>query len=164
METPNFNWDATLFFRNLTSKNIFARRNGFTFAQVSGLEGFEEALAKMQNHRAFVCCSDISQGYVDLSNAPHTRRTKTVFLAMRHPVDDMNARQARFDDLRELFRQFMSVLIQEKTSLEQNCLFLDTRINFTEIERYFFSGCACAFFNISVTTHTDLRYNENEWQ
>ena len=164
MDNNNFNWDATTFFRDLTERNKFAKESGFAFARVSGLDGFEEALAQMQNSTAFVCVSDTSQGYMEINNSPHTRRVKTVFLAMRHPVDDMEARQVCMDSLRELFRQFMSVLILERTRLEQQRLYLDPRIAFNEIEQYFFSGCACAYFQISVDTYTDLRYDESEWE
>ena len=68
------------------------------------------------------------------------------------------------DSMRELFRQFMSKLILEKTRLELNNIYLDPRISFQEIDQYFFSGCACAFFQIAVDTYTDLRYDPNEWQ
>ena len=159
----NTNWDATTFFASLTAKNRFAQDNGFTFCRVSGLDGFEEALQQMQSATAIVAVSDTSQGYMEINNSPHTRRVKTIFLAMRHAIDDMTARQTCMDTMRELFRQFMSVLIQEKTQLEQHQLYLDPRITFNEIDQYFFSGCACAYFQISVDTFTDLRYNADEW-
>lgn len=50
-----------------------------------------------------------------------------------------------------------------KTKLEENNIFIDPRISFTEIDRYFFTGCACAFFQIAVDTYTDLSYNPEEW-
>lgn len=31
------------------------------------------------------------------------------------------------------------------------------------MNEYFFSGCACAYFQIAVDTFTDLRYNADEW-
>ena len=160
----NTNWDATTFFASLTAKNRFAKQNAFTFCRVSGLDGFEEALQQIQSATALVAVSDTSQGYMEINNSPHTRRVKTIFLAMRHAIDDMTARQSCMDTMRELFRQFMSVLIQEKTQLEEHQLYLDPRITFNEIDQYFFSGCACAYFQISVDTFTDLRYNESEWE
>ena len=99
-----------------------------------------------------------------MNTTPHTRRVKTVFLAMRHAIDDMVARQESMDIMRELFRQFMSVLIQEKTRVEEEHIYLDPRISFQEIDRYFFSGCACAFFQIATDVYTDLRYNGEEWE
>ena len=158
-----FNWDATSFFESLTQRNKFAQSKGFTFCRVSGLSGFEETLSKMLTHKSFVCVSDISQGFTDINNTPHTRRVKTVFFAMRHTIDNMKARQSCMDSMRELFRQFMSVLILESTRLQQNCVYIDPRISFQEIDRYFFSGCACAYFQIAVDTYTDLQYNPADW-
>ena len=82
---------------------------------------------------------------------------------MRHKVDDVKARQACLDKMKELFRQFMSVLILEKTRLRENSIYLDDRISFTEIDKYFYTGGACAFFQIAVNTFTDLVYNPEEW-
>ena len=136
----NFNWNATAFFLDLTARNKLAREHDFAFCRVSGLEGFEEALAHLQSDKAFVCVSDIS-----------------------HAIDDMAARQRCMESMRELFRQFMSKLILEQTKLQEHCIYLDPRISFQEIDRYFFSGCACAYFQIAVDTYTDLRYKEEEW-
>ena len=157
-------WDAAAFFERLAATNILAQKEHFIFCRVSGLEGFEEALAQMQTASAFVCVSDIADGYTELNNTPRTRRVKTVFLAMRHAAEDMEARSECMETMRELFRQFMSKLILEKTRLELNNIYLDPRISFQEIDQYFFSGCACAFFQIAVDTYTDLRYDPNEWQ
>ena len=156
-------WNATDFFQNLVANNKLAVAEGFTFCKVSGLEGFEEALHAMQQATAFCCVSDIADGYTELNNTPRTRRIKTVFLAMRHAIDDMDARNKCMEIMRELFRRLMSVLILERVKLEQNCIYLDPRISFNEIDQYFFSGCACAYFQIAVDCFTDLRYNENEW-
>ena len=163
MTPTNFNWDATRFFEQLTSTNKLAQAEHFAFCRVSSLDGFEEALQTMQSATAFVCVSDIAQGYMEMHNTPRTRRVKTVFLAMRHAVEDMDARAECFDTLRELFRQFMSVLILERTKLEQHCIYLDPQITFNEIESYFFTGAACAYFQVAVDVFTDLRFRAEEW-
>lgn len=118
----------------------------------------------MQQSLAFICVSDIANGYTELNNTPRTRRVKTIFMAMRHKIDDMRARNTCMDTMREVFRQFMSKLILEKTKLENHCIYLDPRISFNEIDRYFFSGCACAYFQIAVDVYTDLRLNPDEWE
>ncbi len=159
----NINWDATSFFENLTAKNRLAQENEFVFHRVSGLDGFEECLHDMQSCTAFVAVSDIAQGYTELRSTPHTRRVKTVFFAMRHALNDMEARQECMDIMRELFRQYMSVLIQEKIRVEQEHIYLDTRITFNEIPQFFFSGCACASFQVATDCYCDLRYNGDEW-
>lgn len=156
-------WDAAAFFERLAATNILAQKEHFIFCRVSGLEGFEEALAQMQTASAFVCVSDIADGYTELNNTPRTRRVKTVFLAMRHAAEDMAARSECMETMRELFRQFMSRLLPEKVRLEQNCIYLDPRISFNEIDRYFFNGAAGAYFQIAVDVFTDLRFNPQEW-
>ena len=161
---PQGRWDATAFFEQLTATNRLAKSEGFTFCRVSGLDGFEEALDNMQQSLAFICVSDIANGYTELNNTPRTRRVKTIFMAMRHKIDDMDARLDCMDTMREVFRQFMSKLILEKTKLENHCIYLDPRISFNEIDRYFFSGCACAYFQIAVDVYTDLRLNPDEWE
>ena len=66
--------DASLFFENLCATNNLANAENFLFCRVSGLEGFEEALAQMQTTSAFCCVSDIADGYTELNNTPRTRR------------------------------------------------------------------------------------------
>ena len=160
----NINWDAVAFFEHLTKTNKLAQKEGFLFCRVSGLEGFEECIHALQSTANFIAVSDIAQGYTELNTTPHTRRVKTVFLAMRHALDDMQARQQCMDIMRELFRQFMSVLIQEKTRVETEHNYLDPRISFQEIDRYFLSGCACAYFQIATDIYTDQRFNAEEWE
>lgn len=156
-------WNASRFFETLTLTNRLAEENGFAYHRVSGLEGFEEALHTILNDTAFVAVSDTSDGYMELHETPHTRTVKTVFLAVRHAEGDMPARQECFTLMREVFRQFMSVLILEKTRLEQECIYIDPRITFTEIDRHFFGGAACGYFQIAADTYTDLVYRPGEW-
>lgn len=163
MNDNYFNWDAAAFFERLTASNKFAKANGFVFERVSSLEGFHALLSRSLSTKAFVAISDTSSGALDLNNSPHTRRVKTVFLFMRHPADDMDKRQRCLEMMNELFRQFMSVLIQEKTRLSENCIYVDDRISFTEIDKYFYTGGACAFFQIAVDTFTNIAYNPDEW-
>lgn len=160
---PKSDWNATAFFESLCASNKLAQKEQFTFCQCSGLDGFEEAIAALQSATAICAVSDIADGYTELNNTPRTRRVKTIFLAMRHAVEDMDARNACMETMRELFRQFMSRLMLEKVRIEQDCIYIDPRITFNEIDRYFFSGCACAYFQIGVDVFTDLRHNANEW-
>lgn len=154
-------WDSAAFFESLTRHNILAQSYGFTFCRISGLQGLEDALQR--DALNLVCISDVSEGYVELDVSPHNRSVKTVFMAMRHEVEDMDGRMRCMEVMREIFRQFMSVLIREKIKLEEAHIFIDPRINFNEIEQYFFTGAACCFFNIAVDVVTDLRLNRAEW-
>lgn len=157
-----FNWDAASFFERLTHTNRLAAENDFKFLRVSSLEGFQDSLSDHYSLPALVAVSDVSAGCLSIGGAPSTRRVKTVFMAMRHATDDN--REECLATMRELFRQFMSVLILERTRLEEQCVFLDKDITFHEIDKYFCTGCACAYFQISIDTQTDLVYNPDEWQ
>ena len=160
----NIHWSATDFFEKLTEKNKLAHDYGFKFCRVSGLNGFEEAVSRLQNTKAFVCVSDVSQGKTSMDNTPHMGKVKTIFLAMRHPANDMQRRNVCMDTMHELFRQFMTVLIMEKIRLQEQCIYIDERIQFNEIDQYFLSGCAAAYFQINVQKYIDLRSNPNEWK
>lgn len=164
MEQQNFNWDSSDFFEKLTLSNKFAISKGFIFCRVSGLDGLQDAIGTYQSRVPFVAASDISQGVLYTDNSPHTERVKTVFIAYPHAADSMSAREEAMDLNRELFRQFMSKLILEKTKLEEHFIYLDDRVSLTEIDRYAFSGMACAYFQLKVSTYTDLRFNPDEWQ
>ena len=96
----NGRWDAAAFFESLTATNRLAQSEGFTFCRVSGLDGFEEAVNQAQTQTAFVCVSDIADGYTELNNTPRTRRVKTVFFAMRHAAEDMAARAECMETMR----------------------------------------------------------------
>ena len=47
--------------------------------------------------------------------------------------------------------------------VEREHIYLDPRISFNEIPQYFFSGCACAYFQVATDVYTDLRFNSEEW-
>ena len=157
------NWDAVAFFRTLTETNCLARQQHFTYCRVSGTADFQELLERSQSQVAFVCVDDISEGFIELNNSPRTRRVKSVFFAMRYPLDKPELREQRMETMRELFRQFMSRLILEDTKLKERLLYPDSRIRFSEIPEYFASGCACARFQVAVDLFTDLRLNPAEW-
>lgn len=158
-----FDWSAADFFRRLTEQNKFAKQEGFTFHVVSSLEGYHTLISKSLSIKACVAVSDTSEGGTELDNTPHTRRVKTVFLFMRHAADRQDLRQRCLDKMNELFRQFLSVLIREKTRLAEDCIYIDQHIKFHQIDKYFYTGGACAYFQIAVDTFTDLSYNPDEW-
>lgn len=156
-------FSAFNFFSDLTQRNLLAQKLGFQCAQVSSLEGFHELLRSATEVRAMVCVSDTSTGFTDLINAPRTRRLKTVFMAMRHGEKDEAVRQECFTAMNELFNQFMSVLLKQKVKLQKDLQYLDSRITFQEIDRFFYTGAACAHFTIAIDTFVDLTFKPEQW-
>lgn len=160
----NFKWDAVAFFRTLTEANRLTQSKGFIFNRVSGLEGFQDALQSINLRKPIVAVSDSSSGVLYTDNSPHTERVELVFIGVPYRIDDMAARENAMNIVREVFRQFSTRIMLEKVRLEQNSIYIDERIPLTEIDRYTFSGMACAYFNIRVTTYTNLVLNPDEWQ
>ena len=94
-----------------------------------------------------------------LSRTPFGLRPKRVSLAMRQARDACAACQDLMDIVLDLFRQFMSVLIQQQTRAEEEHIDLGPRISYQKIARYFLSSCACAFPQIATDTNKNLRKN-----
>ena len=78
---------------------------------------------------------------------------------MRQARDACAAWQDLMDIVLDLFRQFMSVLIQQQTRAEEEHINLGPRISYQKIARHFLSGCACAFPQIATDTNKNLRKN-----
>ena len=158
-------FDAISLFRSLTQKNKLCRMHSFRFDVVSDLEGFADTLGEMQILQPIVAVSDCSDGSMELDNAPSTRRIHTVFLFMPHGIQDnwIAQREARLDIMREIFRQFMTVLLRQITALHLDGVYIDRSVAFHEIPRYFFTGGACAYFQVISDITTDLQLNFDEW-
>lgn len=151
--------------RDLTEKNRLCREHDFRFCIVSDLEGFSDTLEGMQEYVPLVCVSDCLSGSMSLDNSPATRTVQTVFLFMPHDIQEnyMANRQKCFSIMREIFRQFMTVLLLEITDLRMQGIYLDRDVQFHEIDKYFFSGGACAYFQLATDRPIDLRLNREEW-
>lgn len=157
-------WDAAPFIERLVKTNRLAKDKGFSFVRVPSLGHLSEVISRMQKTTAFVFVSDMTNGSTNLHNTPRTTRTKTVVLAMRYPVDSTERREECLNILRELFRQFSSVIIQERTRQEQNMQYISPDIRLTETNDLIMPGVVCAYYELAVTTHIDLQYNPEEWE
>lgn len=156
-------WSAADFFSSLSQKNKLARKFDFQFGLVSGLQGFLDVISANGAFPNVIAVDDTSEGYAHTDNSPHRRVVKAVYMSMRHAPAEQEDRNECFRIMHEIFRQFMSKLIMEKTKLRQKMIRMDPRINFSEMDRYFCTGSACAFFQITVDIDTDMRYNPDEW-
>lgn len=156
-------WDAGAFFSTLTKTNKLCASHDFRFVKVSGLQGLEEAISTMQNTANFVAVIDNAAGYTELQNTPHTTRVRTVFFAMRHKMDDMAARKRCMETITEIHRQFCSALLPERTRMENDRIYIDSRITLQEASQYLIPGTAICMFELSVTKYIDLSFNSDEW-
>lgn len=156
-------WNSIEFFRRCSEKSRLARDLGFQFEVISGLDSFESLLADIIDTDNFICASDSGDGVLDIDISPDLNRTHLLFFAMRHEVGDMDARSRCLDIMRTLFTQFMSRLIPEKSRIAEDAVYIDPRIRFTEIDRWFFNGAACAYAQITVRNPVDLSYDPSQW-
>ena len=83
---------------------------------------------------------------------------------MRHKQGDMTARQNCLAVINDLHRQFCSRLLMERTRLQENMQYLNSRIHLQEVSRYLVPGTAICMFEIAVDTYIDLSYNPDEWE
>lgn len=156
-------WDAEGYFRRLVDINYLAVKHGFCFCRVSGLQGLEDMLRFNQVGNNFFAVSDTSDGYMTIDESARNRRVKTVFLAMRHAESDMEARAMCMYIMREIFRQLMTVLSRDRRISSRANVFIDQRVQFSEIDQYFFTGCACAYFQIAVDNFRPVCICSNDW-
>lgn len=156
-------WNAVGYFNRLLDLNRLAIRMRFGFCLVSGLQGLEDMLHLAQNCDNFLAVSDASDGYMSIDQSAQNRRVKTIFLAMRHEESNMKARIQCMDIMRELFRQMMAVLARDRRRLASVNVYIDRRVQFSEIEQYFFSGCACAYFQIAVDNFRPVCICKDDW-
>ena len=156
-------WDAASFFRNLTESNRLCQKEGFVFTEVSGLKGMSELLAAAQTAPNIISIDETSDGFAQIVSTPSRTMVKTGYMSMKCAPLDMQARRECFDIMKEIFRQFMTVLIRERTRLANRQVALNPRITFNEIDYYFAPGSACAWFAIEITIPVDMRYRPDEW-
>lgn len=157
----NLDWDAAAYFHRLLDINRLAVSHNFVFGLVSGLQGLEDWLHLLLDANNFFAVSDGSDGFMTLAN-PNDHIVKTVFMAMRHAENDMPSRKKCLNIMKTIFRQMMSVVRHDR-SLHDHGVFVADRISFSEIESYFFSGCACSFFQIAVDVHVPLCICSDDW-
>lgn len=158
------NWNAAPYFKKLVETNRLAVKNEMQFNIGSGLKSFEQAVDKFLDTLCFLYLTESSDGSLVTENSPNASRVKTIFMAMRHPENDMDARQLCMDTLNEIFRQFASHINRERIRLHSLGIYINPDIEFHEFGEYYFSGCAAMYFHIKFTTAVDLRYNPEEWQ
>lgn len=161
--TRNVEWNAVAFFRDLTQRNKLAQQKGFAFREVSGLAGIQDAIESAKQCTAFVMVSDTDAGTTVIDNSPHNVVNKIVILSMRHKMDDAEARKSAMDTLSELFAQFASVLIKERTRLAEKNIFLSPNIQVQTFTQYIAPGVATKSFTLSISNYTDLRYSADDW-
>lgn len=156
-------FNASKFFKDLAGRNKLCRQFNFGFAEVSGLQGFIDAISRADTRPNMVCVDDTSEGFASLENTPSRRSVKSVFLFMRHAPGDVAARAKCMEIMHAIFLQFLSAILPEKVRLAQGGLYLSERVPFAELDQYLATGAACCHFQITVDRFVDLTFKPDEW-
>lgn len=145
--------------------NKMVRENKFEFAEVSGLEGHLDTLrsGSVSASPNLIAVDDTSEGSTMLNNQPMRRVVKLVMISMRHAAGDSTARAECFEIMHEIFRQFMSAILMKKNEWSAKGVYLHPNIAFNEMDSYYFTGAACAWFQITFDIGTDMQFRADEW-
>ena len=98
---------------------------------------------------SFVCSKDIIQKVHDISEKEGFTIRDIMELFLQRGISEYEkkngvAKPKRKKSVETLLWGTVSYVL--KTRVEEEHIYLDPRISFQEIDRYFLSGCACAFF------------------
>lgn len=156
-------FNAIEYFSALSARNKLCQQENFVTIEVSGLDGFLNALSHFSGQSNIIAVDETSDGYMALTPTPQRNEVKLVLMAMRHEAGNMQARKECLEIMREIFRQFASKLINDRFMFAHEGTTIDTKMNFSEIHEYFANGAACAFFEVAVSEGLDLTYKDDEW-
>lgn len=159
----NGQWNALQYFTALAQANRLASSTGFKVTEVSGPAGLVSILADVMQSPDIIAVDDTTEGFSSIEASPYQEKTKTVFFCSKHEALDLSARASCLDLHREIFRQFLSMIIRQRTRLLQSYITLNPRIALQEIDRHFAPGYACSTFTMHVRLPMDLRLRHEEW-
>ena len=158
----DFNFEA--YVEDLTARNRLAADLGFRFHVVSGTDGLLDAMESLMDSSAFVAVSDDALTSGEASSTPSLVRQKLIIFVMRHAVGDDRARAKCLHTLRELARQFLARMLNDRWILaaDRGVMF-EEEFQITEPDKYFFSGAACLILNVAYHFKTSLIYDADLW-
>ncbi len=156
-------WSIEDYLRRAIARNRLMKEAEFVFRSVSGPDGFLDAADTFQSEPALFCVCDESDGAVTMNNSPVTRRVKTVWMCMRHAAGNPDLRRQCLKTMREGFRQLVSLMLHDRVALQSRGVYINPEITFHEVDSYFWSGGACAWWQVAVDVTTSLIFNPNHW-
>jgi hypothetical protein len=155
-------FDPVTYFENLTAECTLT--DGYHFARISSILNLEEILQNRKKKTHFVAVEDSENG-ITTQAAGHgfwERRPYTVFLCAVAKFGDMDQRELLLEQLRDIYRAFLSRMIKDRC--DNNLLFVNLdRIPFYEIPGFIGNGCVGIYFVISVDNQIDMTYDSTVW-
>lgn len=159
-------FDIISYLENVTAENKICINNNFKFCTCSGVQALEGVLENYRNSPAFVCVDDSDDSNVFTHGSGwFRRRSVTIFFLARCSFKDAEDRIYWNDLCRELYRQFLSRLINDRHKFETSLVYfrLDNIYsrNITIQEPADMTGLYMMF---NVDEPYNLCYNSSQWQ
>lgn len=158
-------FDYTAYFSELTRTNRLACRNKFVFCTCSGVDYLEGVLEHFRTAAHLVCTSDICEETTfQQGGGWFRRRLLTVFVLSRFNPQQAGSYAEAMDLCRELYRQFVSQMLHDRTGLSDRLLYMNLAdIRSRELGGSFLNSCTGLYFMISVDEPVELVYRPEEW-
>lgn len=161
-------FDAISYFKEMTEQNKLCQEKGFHVVTISGPDNLEGLLDEYRDYSRFVAVSDTSTENLSSDDGTYNftkRRAFTVMILSAYDYPDMDARQKELDLCREIFKQFVSKIIHDKYTYEEQYVQFETRsIPNKEFGRYYLSGMTGLYFTLYTSEPIDLVFDESQWQ
>ena len=157
-------FNSVEYFETLTN-SLKLTKNKFVSRKVSGIKNLEGIISDRGNEK-FIAVDDTDDGntYQGAGGGWFRRRTVTVFILQKYMITDMNDRQIKLDECREIRRKFQARILFDSVEIEE-LMYLDKqRMPDFEIDEYFANGSTGLYFMISFNEPTELIHDDNDWE
>ena len=157
-------FDIISYMETLTSENILCQSNGYRCVSCSGIEALEGVLDNYKNTSHFVCVDDSNDANIFSEGGWFKRRTVTLFFLARQSFKDLKSRAAQIDLCREIYRQFLSRLINDRYKFEDNMMFVRLDNIYTRDINTAAMGDICGMYMMFyIDEPIDLTYDDSLW-
>jgi len=157
-------FDPIAYFQTLSGR-LKLTKDKYHFSKISGLSELEGILANRKQHLYHIAVDDSENG-VTMEGSGRgffERRSYTVFLCGVVKSDDMDARAAQLEELRSIYRKFLSKLLLDQS--QSGLMLIDTsRTPFYELPGSFADGVVGLYFMITVDNQINLSYESTDWE
>lgn len=138
----------------------------YVTTECSGPMGVEGMMQNFRKAHSFVMVDDTTVGSTTMNRAggAFDRRTYTVFLVKQHTGDDMEDYERKMQELRSIYRLFLSRMVRDRYDLDLQEVYLQTQsILYKEPGPMGFNGAAAIYFMVSIDEPVDLEYDDEQW-
>lgn len=165
--TKQLNFNPLDYFEMLAKQNVLCRKNEFMPVFCSGPDNIEGLMAEYRTTENFIVIDDTTDNNVH-NNKPgwFTKSVYTVWILASTRYNDPERRKERMKLCREIFRQFLSRMLNDKAKMVygQAMYYMDlSRIYYKELGRYSFNGATGLYFMVENDIPENLIFVEDEW-